>query len=215
MKALLLKDVLMLVKQKKTMLIVIIIGLMYAFMDLGTFGVMFLGMMCMIMAISTISYDEFDNGNPFLFSQPFTRKQYTIEKYLLAILGSIAGCLIGSVLTLAGSLIRRQETELGLIMAIFGGSVLLFGMISSFMLPMMLKNGAEKGRNSAYLVFGVIFIGVILIERILPLNTKESLLSALEHISPFVIISVIVLAVTLAMVISCRISIGFMEKREF
>ena len=36
-----------------------------------------------IFAITTISYDEFDNGLAFLMTLPVTRKQYVAEKYLL------------------------------------------------------------------------------------------------------------------------------------
>ena len=32
--------------------------------------------------MSSISYDEFDNGNAFLFSLPITRKDYVLEKYI-------------------------------------------------------------------------------------------------------------------------------------
>ena len=62
MKALFIKDILMLFKQKKTLLMMLILGVLYTMMDMGTFGIMFLGMMLMIFATSTISYDEFEIG---------------------------------------------------------------------------------------------------------------------------------------------------------
>ncbi len=215
MKALFLKDVLMLVKQKKTLLMMLILGLMYTMMDMGTFGVMFLGMMLMILATSTISYDEFDNGNAFLFSQPFTRKQYTIEKYLLAIGGSAVGTLLGAVLTYAGSLVRQSGADIVTLLLTMAAGMVLFAVISSFMLPMMLKNGAEKGRNSAYILFGVIFIGTILGVKFLSENTKMSIEETISSMSPAVLILGVILLVVIVEVVSCIISIRFMEKREF
>ncbi len=215
MKALFLKDVLMLVKQKKTLLMMLILGLMYTMMDMGTFGVMFLGMMLMILATSTISYDEFDNGNAFLFSQPFTRKQYTIEKYLLAIGGSAVGSLLGAVLIYAGGLIRHGGEDIVTLLLTMAAGMVFFAIISSFMLPMMLKNGAEKGRNSAYILFGVIFIGTILGVKFLSENTKMSIEETISSMSPAVLILGVILLVVIVEVVSCIISIRFMEKREF
>ncbi len=215
MKALFLKDVLMLVKQKKTLLMMLILSLMYTMMDMGTFGVMFLGMMLMILATSTISYDEFDNGNAFLFSQPFTRKQYTIEKYLLAIGGSAVGSLLGAVLIYAGGLIRHSGEDIVTLLLTMLAGMVFFAIISSFMLPMMLKNGAEKGRNSAYILFGVIFIGTILGVKFLSENTKMSIEETVSSMSPVVLILGVILLVVIVEVVSCIISIRFMEKREF
>lgn len=215
MKALFLKDVLMLVKQKKTLLMMLILGLMYTVMDMGTFGVMFLGMMLMILATSTISYDEFDNGNAFLFSQPFTRKQYTIEKYILAIGGSAVGSLLGAVLIYAGGLIRHSGEDIVTLLLTMAAGMVFFAIISSFMLPMMLKNGAEKGRNSAYILFGVIFIGTILGVKFLSENTKMSIEETISSMSPAVLILGVILLVVIVEVVSCIISIRFMEKREF
>jgi len=216
MKALFIKDILMLFKQKKTLLMMLILGVLYTMMDMGTFGIMFLGMMLMIFATSTISYDEFDNGNAFLFSQPFTRRQYTIEKYLLAMGGGAIGSVLGFVLTMIGGFIRRSgDFTIEELVAVMFAGMLFFCFISSFMLPMMLKEGAEKGRNSAYILFGVIFIGGVLGVKYIPESAKNSLISILESTSPAVWIIGVVALVLIIAIVSCHISIRFMERREF
>ena len=216
MKALFIKDILMLFKQKKTLLMMLILGVLYTMMDMGTFGIMFLGMMLMIFATSTISYDEFDNGNAFLFSQPFTRRQYTIEKYLLAMGGGAIGSVLGVVLTMIGGFIRRSgDFTIEELVAVMFAGMLFFCFISSFMLPMMLKEGAEKGRNSAYILFGVIFIGGVLGVKFIPESAKNSLITILESASPAVWIIGVVALVLIIAIVSCHISIRFMERREF
>lgn len=216
MKALFIKDILMLFKQKKTLLMMLILGVLYTMMDMGTFGIMLLGMMLMIFATSTISYDEFDNGNAFLFSQPFTRRQYTIEKYLLAMGGGAIGSALGFVLTMIGGFIRRSgDFTIEELVAVMFAGMLFFCFISSLMLPMMLKEGAEKGRNSAYILFGVIFIGGVLGVKFIPESAKNSLITTLESTSPAVWIIGVVALVLIIAIVSCHISIRFMERREF
>lgn len=61
-------------------------------------------MICSMFSLSTISYDEFDNGNAFLFSLPITRKGYVIEKYIfgimLGVISLILSTIIACILTL-------------------------------------------------------------------------------------------------------------------
>ena len=45
-----------------------------------SFPIGFLGFVGALFSLSSISYDEFDNGNAFLFSLPITRKDYVLDK---------------------------------------------------------------------------------------------------------------------------------------
>ena len=72
----------------------------------------------LIFAITTISYDEFDNGLAFLMTLPVTRKQYVAEKYLLGAgltavawgIATITGVICKGVAELQGCL---SETIIG------------------------------------------------------------------------------------------------------
>ena len=97
MKGLLLKDMLLLKNNKKLYAILVFFAVIYPMMGMGSFTITFLGMMGLIISISTMNYDEFDNGNSFLFSLAFKRSTYVAEKYVLCIGGGILGALLGTL----------------------------------------------------------------------------------------------------------------------
>ncbi len=51
-----------------------------------------------LFTLSTISYDEFDNGNAFLFSLPITRAGYVVEKYCFALILALSAWTISTLL---------------------------------------------------------------------------------------------------------------------
>ena len=82
MRGLLQKDLCLLVQRSRILLVMIGVGILMGFSADGSFVIGYLTMLCAILAISTISYDEFDNGNAFLFTLPISRKSYVVEKYV-------------------------------------------------------------------------------------------------------------------------------------
>ena len=86
MKGLIIKDFKLLMMQKSFFVTLTIVAIFFGITTDSIFVIGFLTMICSMFALSTISYDEFDNGNAFLFSLPITRKGYVIEKYIFAIM---------------------------------------------------------------------------------------------------------------------------------
>ena len=96
MKGLLVKDFKLMMLQKNFLLLIlaIVIGMMILSDDM-VFPIGFLSFIASLFTVSTISYDDFDNGNAFLFTLPITRNNYVIEKYFLGLLfGCIAWILV-------------------------------------------------------------------------------------------------------------------------
>ena len=82
MKGLLIKDFRLIKVQKNFLFLIGAIGIGLALLSENTvYTIGFISFIFSMLSISTISYDELDNGNAFLFSLPVTRKTYTIEKY--------------------------------------------------------------------------------------------------------------------------------------
>ena len=54
-----------------------------------------------ILGLSTLAYDERDNGFPFLFSLPVDIKTYVGEKYLFCVMTSLVGVAVGTALFFA------------------------------------------------------------------------------------------------------------------
>ena len=75
MKGLLIKDFKLLKGQKNFFMPITAISIIMIIVSPGTsFPIGFLGFVGALFSLSSISYDEFDNGNAFLFSLPITRK---------------------------------------------------------------------------------------------------------------------------------------------
>mgnify|MGYP000796879819 FL=1 len=87
MKGLFVKDLKLMMLQKNFLLLIlaIVIGMMI-FTDDVIFPLGFLSFIVSLFTVSTISYDDFDNGNAFLFTLPITRNHYVSEKYFLGLL---------------------------------------------------------------------------------------------------------------------------------
>lgn len=100
MKGLFVKDLKLMMSQKNFLLLIlaIVIGMMI-FTDDVIFPLGFLSFTVSLFTVSTISYDDFDNGNAFLFTLPITRNHYVSEKYFL---GLLLGCIAWVLATILG-----------------------------------------------------------------------------------------------------------------
>ena len=81
MKGLLIKDLKLLKGQKNFFVVLIVIAIVLSVsMSSPSFVIGYMTFIGAVFTLSTISYDEFDNGNAFLFTLPFSRMDYVIEK---------------------------------------------------------------------------------------------------------------------------------------
>lgn len=144
MLGLLIKDLQLIKKQGSTFFLMVIFGVILL-MNSDSYVSVYVTY-CMIfgglLVLGTISYDSFDNGYAYLFTLPVTPKLYVAEKYLLAILGSGAGCVfaIGMMVILQGN--AGLWESLGFSLGAWLGILLVI----SIMLPLNLKYGTEKSR---------------------------------------------------------------------
>ena len=215
MKGLLLKDLLLLKNNKKLYAILIFFAVMYPMMGMGSFTITFLGMMGLIISISTMNYDEFDNGNSCLFSLAFTRNNYVAEKYVLCIGGGIFGALLGALVCFATSKITGDPSLLEGMAENLCAAVLLYSLSSSVMLPIFIRFGAEKGRMASYLTLAAFFLLGFGIMKFLPASGKENLVNAVNNIPVAGIIAGIALFAILAVCVSVFLSLRFIRMREF
>ena len=119
-------------------------------------------------AISTISYDTFDNGNAFLFTLPFSRKEYTREKYLFSLFWGmitvIGGILLVVIVTAAkGTLLMRSEEIVMAVLLNYSNAIDFSINGPSF----SIKYEAEKGRIAlAAMIGGIVFVVYLLFQNV-------------------------------------------------
>lgn len=217
MKGLLIKDLNLLKGQKLFFIVIIVIAIaLLAGQSEPGFVIGYMTFVGGIFTLSTISYDEFDNGNAFLFSLPITRKGYVGEKYIFGIALGGALCLLALAITLVFGCVNgsfsAKETGLTGVM-IF--ATLLF--MISMMIPFQLKFGGEKGRIAMLIAVGVVILVGYLAEKIAGVFHVDmaAVFDGLSDLSMGVFIAAVYLLALVLCLISMKISVSIMEKKEF
>ncbi len=217
MKGLLIKDFRLLGVQKNFFFVILVVAVGISIISEDSlFMVGFLSLVMSLFTLSTISYDEFDNGNAFLFTLPISRGGYAVEKYCF---GLLLGGGTWILAMLAAFMISGFKGTISVPNSLISGLAILPVMLlmQAVMIPFQLKFGSEKGKIAIISTVGVLFaIGYAVMEMMetigVDMRNAVVYFSAM-HIS---IISVIlVLFSVVLLLISLRISISIMDKKEF
>lgn len=218
MKGLCIKDMRFMVNQKKFFLMIAVMsGILLVGNKNSLFVMGYAGFISAFFAINTIEYDEYDNGNVFLFTCPFSRGQYVWEKYILGtVLGilALAGVfLLGWILAAAGIFPRDGLPTLSGMAFFLAAQMLLLGVT----IPIQLKFGAGKGRIAIFAIFmggaGVAYLGVQFLQK-----TGTDLSGAVETIYRIGIPGMAAGCVSgafLLMLATAVLSIKILRKKEF
>ena len=156
MKGLFIKDTRLLFSQKRTAVMYILICLIMSFSIQGPFIVGYTVMLAGVIGVSTVSYDQADNGMPFLLTLPADRRDYVREKYLFCLILEVAAAVLGLILCVISSQIKTGSSVS--MDDIRSAAVVIPLMITvvSFMIPINLKYGAEKARMVMLIAYGAI-----------------------------------------------------------
>lgn len=217
MKGLLIKDFKLMKEQKNFLLIILIITIgMSLFTNDLSFALGFLTFIVSLFSLSTISYDEFDNGNAFLFTLPITRSKYVIEKYYLSMILGIGSwilsiCII-SIVYIFRNLLPFSDV---LMTALFILPFML--LIQAIMIPFQLKFGGEKGRIAIIASIGALLLSGIVLVKIASFFNIDIIfiLNHLPVVSMGMLVSILVIVAGMLWFISLKISMSIMNKKEF
>lgn len=217
MKGLLIKDFKLIKNQKNSLLIVAAVAaVMTAYMENSSFLITYLAFVGSQFARNTISYDDFDNGNAFLFSLPVTREGYAAEKYIFGLMIGGGGWLFGTAAALIAGAVKNtgSPTDTFITALILFPILLVFVSIS---IPFHLKYGAEKGSIVMVVTGGILAAAFVLAAKLT--EAANINLSALADKLPAIGMKAAILAAFLTgaviLLISLRISISIMKKKEF
>ena len=200
MKALLVKDLLTLKGQAKSLLLVLAVWFIISFVNgSGLFFTSLSVIYGMLLPLTTLSIDEKSRVERYMMSMPVTRAELALSRYALGILGLLAlGVLgIGASLVIGDSL----EEALGASAACFCLAVLLLGVT----LPLVYKFGTDKARVVCIAVYMVTFLAVGFIAARFGIELDD--LSGAFFLLPFLSLAVLAL--------SAAVSLGIYKKREF
>ncbi|WP_455684479.1 ABC-2 transporter permease [Thomasclavelia sp.] len=159
MRGLYIKDLKLMKNQKSFFLVVGLLAIFFAVTQTNSFFVIsYVTVVSSMFVISSISYDEFNNGNTFLFTLPISKKTYVREKYLLGISLSIGAWLIAVLLVGSSNIIKGTEFLMGEWLLSCAVILLIAMVMLSVIIPVQLKFGQNKGNVAMLLAMGGIFV---------------------------------------------------------
>lgn len=167
--------------------------------------------------LSTLNYDEYDNGMPFLMTLPIGPREYVAEKYLFGYLLTAVSWILmmiigGAWLFMTGG--AESWMDYFLSEAFILMFIIFFLTVS---IPMQLKFGAEKGRMIMIMV--IVLFGVVILQAgqvLLP--EARNLISFLPdwfRTSVLWLSGLGILFCLLITAISYGCSLNIMKKRQF
>ena len=200
MKALLIKDLLTLKGQAKSLLLVLAVWFIISYINgSGLFFTALSVIYGMLLPLTTLSVDEKSRVERYMMSAPVTRAELALSRYALGILGLLALDVlgVGACLAIGDSL----EEAVGASAACFCLAVLLLGVT----LPLVYKFGTDKARIISIVIYMVTFLAVGFIASRFGIELDN--LSGAFFLLP--LLSLIVLAASVA------VSLGIYKKKEF
>lgn len=154
MKGLLKKDLYMILKYGRTLLVMSVLFLgMSVVAEENFFFIVYPVLLGGVLPVTLLSYDERFGWNRYCDALPITRRQVVDERYLMSLLSFLALYVL-TLLVQALVLLPKGRGEDLLELA---GLLPCLGLVApALMLPITLRWGVEKGRILYYFIIGVI-----------------------------------------------------------
>ena len=162
MRGLLLKDFYMMKKYCRTYLLIAIVFSVISLVGKDNmFFVFYPCLLCGMIPVSLLGYDERSRWLQYSESLPYTKEQIVSCKYLIGLLVQVAMLIVTAILqavkmNINGTFDWKDFIVLMLLVMIMAA------ITSSISLPFMFKLGVEKGRAAYYVMVGVVCVGSII-----------------------------------------------------
>lgn len=167
MKGLLIKDFILLKNQRLFLGAIVLMSIAFSTIYANPFfAVGYATSLVSVFTVSTIGYDEYENGMTYLFTLPFERKDYVREKYLFGILITAVALAGAWALSFSISVMKGQIYTMEEWMQVAAASLLIALVILSFSIPLQLKFGSEKSRIALLITFGGIVLALLAVVKI-------------------------------------------------
>ena len=218
MKGLLIKDIRLMLGQKKFFLVVVGMGIFFMFSNANPVsGVSYITMLLSIFTLSTISYDEFDNGMAFLMTLPIERKTYALEKYGFAGLVSLVSAAGTSLLALILGVAMDISVDMTEVIGVACVIVLISWIMLSVTIPLQIKYGSEKGRIAMILAMGIIFGVLFALAKGLSSSGADmsGVILFLDSLGPWQIVVGAVTITVLILIVSYSVCVRIINRKEY
>ena len=216
MRGLLVKEIELMKQQKQFFILVVVMGIILNLTGSGSvsFATGYFTIITAIFVITTMSYDEFDNGFVFLMTLPITRKQYVAEKYLLGTGLTIVAWAVATVLALICKFAANRGESVSEIMIGGVATIPVALLMLAMFIPLGIYFGVEKGRYIAIVLWIIIIVVVYALVKTMGFS-EETVSAWLNGLNWGIAFAVAALITVIGYLGSFWISARFMEKKEF
>ncbi len=214
MKGLLTKDFSLMMQRKSYFMLILALGIMMNFtMENGLFITGWMIAIMSLFSISTMSYDEYDNGLPFLMTLPIYRRTYALEKYLFSFICGSGAWVVSMLLIIIRAIVNGNNIN---ILEELMGTVVIVPIALIYLstcLPFNFKFGVEKGRMILFIECGVIGLIPLLVSKIFPDYIKlKAVFDSLGMAGLGIMLLILCIIIAAAsVVVSCKI----MDNKEY
>lgn len=218
MKAMMIKDLNFLKGQKQFFGALLIMVILFTVVQNNpSFSISYVTIMFSILSLTTMSYDDYENGMCYLLTLPISRREYVKGKYLFGILSALCGLAGASLLVFVSVHLKGMSYPWEEWKAVAVACIMLITATLGFTTPIQLKFGAEKSRMAIMGVYGAVGLAVFALWKLceaLGIDLEEVMNSAfVENITTTILGTV--LSCIAVLFISYLISARILEKREF
>ena len=207
MKGLLLKDWYMMKKYCRAYLFIAVVFIAVSlFSNDNMFFVFYPCLLCGMIPINLLGYDERSRWMQYSGTLPYTKTQIVSGKYLIGLLSQIT-ILVATGVAQAAKMLIAHNFELGDFAVLMLLMLIVSTLTSSICLPFVFKLGVEKGRTAYYIMIGFVCGASVLASSIL----RRQLIS---EIKPNLILALVAVVGICVYILSWYLSIVFFKKRE-
>lgn len=217
-KGLLIKDFNLMKNQKMFFIIVLLVfAVLLPTYDNPAFCVGYVTITFSFFTLSTLSYDEYENGAAYLFTLPVSRKDYVSEKYVFGFLISTLPCILTNVAFYLVAAAKGNRTDITEYFFVTVMILLIAYLILALEIPLQLKFGQTKSRMAVMVSTGGIIIVIFLLSWLKDIAgiDVQAMISRVSSLGKGIIAAIGVAVFVALMWISYRISCDVVEKKQF
>jgi len=207
MKGLLLKDWYMMKNYCRSYLLIAAVFIAVSlFNNDNLFFVFYPCLLCGMLPINLLGYDERSRWTQYSGTMPYTKAQIVSAKYLIGLLAQ-ASILFVTGITQGIKMIMTDNFVLGDFTVLMLLLLTIATLTSSIPLPFIFKLGVEKGRTAYYIMIGFVCGASVLASSIL----RGQLVSEMQ---PNLVLALLAAAGIGVYILSWYLSVVFFKKRE-
>lgn len=204
------KDFLLIKANAKSMVIIFAIYILLTIQ--GTLdATLIIPLIGIMLFISTFSYDDFNNWNPYAVTLPNGRKNVVRAKYIASLILTIALGIVALAISIGISYTKTNNINVDETISSLMGTALSSVIIISLLYPIMFKFGATNGRIILFaVVFGIAGIGALIAQFV----DMTSVINMINELDNYALIAIPIISVIL-LGISYLISNKIYQNKEF